>query len=50
MKQSEVNSTIYFLMLNSILWNDKACWDVAGRLAKKLHSCVFQENPFLGYC
>lgn len=49
MKQSEVNSTIYFLMLNSILWNDKTCWDVAGRLAKKLHNCVFLENPFLGY-
>ena len=33
MKKSEVNSVIFFLKLNSILWNDHASWDVASRLA-----------------
>ena len=36
MKKSEVNSVIFFLKLNSILWNDHASWDVASRLAYKL--------------
>lgn len=37
MKKSEVNSVIFFLKLNSILWNDHASWDVASRLAYKLN-------------
>ena len=37
MKKSEVNSVIFFLKLNSILWNDHASWDVARRLAYKLN-------------
>ena len=36
MKKSEINSVIFFLKLNSILWNDHASWDVASRLAYKL--------------
>lgn len=37
MKKSEVNSVIFFLKLNSVLWNDHASWDVASRLAYKLN-------------
>lgn len=37
MKKSEVNSVIFFLKLNSILWNDHASWDVVSRLAYKLN-------------
>lgn len=37
MKKSEVNSVIFFLKLNSILWNDHVSWDVASRLAYKLN-------------
>lgn len=37
MKKSEVNSVIFFLKLNSILWNDHASWDMASRLAYKLN-------------
>ena len=37
MKKSEVNSVIFFLKLNSILWNDHASWDLASRLAYKLN-------------
>lgn len=37
MRKSEVNSVIFFLKLNSILWNDHASWDVASRLAYKLN-------------
>lgn len=37
MKKSEINSVIFFLKLNSILWNDHASWDVASRLAYKLN-------------
>lgn len=37
MKKSEVNSVIFFLKLNSILWNDHTSWDVASRLAYKLN-------------
>ena len=37
MKKSEVNSVIFYLKLNSILWNDHASWDVASRLAYKLN-------------
>lgn len=37
MKKSEVNSVIFFLKLNSILWDDHASWDVASRLAYKLN-------------
>lgn len=37
MKKSEVNSVIFFLKLNSILWNDHASLDVVRRLADKLN-------------
>lgn len=37
MKKSEVNSVIFFLKLNSILWNDHTSLDVVRRLADKLN-------------
>ena len=37
MKKSEVTFAVYALMLDSILWNDHASWDVAARLADKLN-------------
>lgn len=37
MKKSEVNSVIFFLKLNSILWNDHASLDVVRRLADKFN-------------
>lgn len=37
MKKSEVNSVIFFLTLDSILWNDHASWDIVRRLADKLN-------------
>ena len=37
MKKSEVNSVIFFLKLNSILWNDHTSLDVVRRLADKFN-------------
>lgn len=37
MKKSEVNSVIFFLKLNSILWNDYTSLDVVRRLADKFN-------------
>ena len=42
LKKTEVNSVLYSLMLNSILWNDKACWDVATKLGEKLNNRIFE--------